>query len=332
MKLAKPLRSPNVLIYLSIFLVTQVTGVLLSLVICFILRDFIWGFVRAALLNSLVLGAALVGTCHLTQRLVSRIRTVYIAGISFSLLLGVAIVSFLITLVLEPAMFVYYSHGAFSFLFVNFLFIAALHAISSGLILYREVMVQKEKAIGVERDLRNQMEMKLLSSRVNPHFLFNTLNMIIALLKQPAKAELALLDLSDLLRQNLEQSEFGSISIAAEVENVRKYLELQALRFGEKLHYDITVNADFLIPPLIIQPLVENSIKHNIQSVPRLSVAVVVSQDGRRGTVSVVDSCKAVSASMLNAGQGLTITKKRVENSNGTFAFQDGGILISFPT
>ncbi len=51
------------------------------------------------------------------------------------------------------------------------------------------------------------MEMKLLSSKVNPHFLFNTLNMVLNLLKQPEKAETAILDLSDLLRHNLEQSE-----------------------------------------------------------------------------------------------------------------------------
>ena len=83
-------------------------------------------------------------------------------------------------------------------------------------------MVKKEKALSDEISLKNQMEMKLLSSKVNPHFLFNTLNMILTLLKKPDKAELAILNLSDLLRQNLEYSEKKSISIKDEIENVRK--------------------------------------------------------------------------------------------------------------
>jgi LytS/YehU family sensor histidine kinase len=191
-------------------------------------------------------------------------------------------------------------------------------------------MVEKEKTIGNERFLKNQMEMKLLSSRINPHFLFNTLNMVLTLLKQPAKAEMAILNLSDLLRENLEQSDKMSIPVKQEIENVRKYLEIQKLRFEEKLHYEIKGDAEFSIPPLIIQPLVENSIKHNIQNVSRLTIEILLSQDNDRNSITIIDSEKSVHASMLNRGQGLTITRKRVENSNGTFLIKNGGIEISF--
>jgi two-component system sensor histidine kinase LytS len=191
-------------------------------------------------------------------------------------------------------------------------------------------MIDKEKTIGNERYLKNQMEMKLLSSRVNPHFLFNTLNMILTLLKQPAKAETAILNLSDLLRENLERSEKSTISVREEMENVRKYLELQKLRFDEKLHYEIKGDADFAIPPLIIQPLVENSIKHNMQAVSRLTIVISLSRENGRGKISVADSVGAVTGSMLDRGQGLTITKKRVENGGGTFSIENGGIVVSF--
>jgi len=330
MKIIRQIASLNVVFYSSIFMVTQITGLLLSLVICFILKDFTWGFVRMALINSFILGLALIGGCYFSQKLVFKIKTIYSVAISFSLVLGIGIISFFIVLYLEPTLFIYYNRGAFSFLFINFLFIIALQSIGSGLIIYREVMVEKEKTIGNERNLKNQMEMKLLSSRINPHFLFNTLNMILTLLKQPAKAEMAILNLSDLLRENLEQSDKTSIPIKQELSNVEKYLEIQKLRFDEKLYYEIKGDVDFPIPPLIIQPLVENSIKHNMQKVSHLTIEILISQETGRNRITVIDSERALLPSMLDQGRGLTITRKRVENSNGTFLIKNGGVEVSF--
>lgn len=330
MKLIQRLNNIHFIIYFSIFIVTQVTGLLLSLVICFILQDFIWAFVRMALINSFILGLSLIGDCYLSQKLMFKMKTVHVISISFLLLLGTGIISFFIVLYLEPTLFIYYDRGAFSFLFVNFLFIFALYIISSGLIIYREIVVEKEKAISLERHLKDQMEMKLLSSKVNPHFLFNTLNMILTLLKQPAKAESALLNLSDLLRQNLAYSEKKLIPSKQEVENVRKYLEIQALRFGDKLHYNIREDADFPIPPLIIQPLVENSIKHNIGNVSHLTIDIALSRTDCGFKIFILDSEKKINHTMFQVGQGLTLTKKRVENNGGTFIVTNGGIEICF--
>ncbi len=331
MKLHPLIKSPNFLIYTILFIVTQITGLLLSLVICFILQDFIAGFVRIALINSLVLGLALVGSCSFTQQMLFRIKTAFIIAISFSVLLGIGIISLVMLLLLEPTLFIYYDRGAFSFLLINFLFIGALYTISSGLIIYRELLLGKEKTISSERELRSRMEMQLLSSKVNPHFLFNTLNMILNLLKQPDKAEMVLLNLSDLLRGNLEQSEKASIPISQEIDNVRKYLEIQKLRFGEKLEFTITGSNDFPVPPLIIQPLVENCIKHNMQQVVHLSVTVSFFRENNRATVTVTDSEAKMHPAMVDRGQGLSITKKRVENGNGSFTIKNGGVVLSFP-
>jgi sensor histidine kinase YesM len=326
----KDLKTPNLLIYLTMFVVTQVTGIFLSLMICYILQDFVWGFVRAALINSFILGIALIGSCILSQKQLFKLQIVYIVAISLASLLGISMISFLIVLYLEPALLIYYSRGSITFLVINFLFIAAFYIISSGLIFYREILLDKEKALGRERNLKNQMEMKLIVSKINPHFLFNTLNMILNLLKQPAKAEIALLNLSDLLRFNLEQSEKNSIPVKDEIDSVRKYLEIQTLRFGERLSFNIDGNDDFIIPPLIIQPLVENCIKHNIKNVSKLSVNVTYFRNESQKVVKVVDSERKLDASMLNKGNGLTITKKRIEDCNGTFLFKDGGVEITF--
>lgn len=329
--IAAPAKSLGFIPYVSIFLVTQITGLQLSLVICYVLKDFIWAFIRMSLINSFILGVALMGTCMLTQRLISRISTLAAATITSSLLLGVAIISFFVVLYSEPALFIYYNNGAIAFLVVNFLFIGGLHIISSGLLVYQKIALDKERAITREKNLKNQMEMRMLSSRINPHFLFNTLNMLLNLLKKPETAEKAILNLSDLLRENLEHSEKQDIPVAQEIENVRKYLELQSLRFGPKLVYRIEGDGDFPVPPLLVQPLVENCIRHNIQKVPSLSVDIVISQDGTGHHITVTDSQKDVDPSMLNRGQGLTITKKRVEARNGKLDFKNGGIEISLP-
>jgi len=314
----------------SIFIVTQITGILLSLVVCYILNDFTWQFIHTALINSFFLGVTLNVNCILTQYLLKKMRIVFIVIITFSVLTGVACINLVLLFVLEPALFVYYNRGAISFLVLNYLFISALQTICTGSIIYKEMMIEKEKTISSERLLKNKMEMKLLSERINPHFLFNTLNMILTLLKEPVKAEHAILNLSDLLRDNLDNSEKELITIQEEVANVRKYLEIQKLRFDDKLDFSITCDIDFLIPPLILQPLVENCIKHNIKSVQSLLVDIAISRKNGKNIITIIDSQKALDDTMLNRGHGLTITKKRVEKNGGTFLFVNGGIVLSF--
>jgi sensor histidine kinase YesM len=323
-------QTPNFLIYATIFIVTQITGIFLSLMICYVLSDFVWGFVHAALFNSLILGSALICICIVSQRQLFKLPIVFIVLIALAVLLGVGIISFFIVLFLEPTLLIYYSRGSIAFLVINFLFTTALYTISSGLIFYREILLEKEKAIGREQYLKKQMEMKLLTSKINPHFLFNTLNMILTLLKQPLKAEAALLNLSDLLRFNLEQSEKVTISVKDEIDSVRKYLEIQSLRFGDKLSFSISGSDDFEIPPLIIQPLVENCIKHNIKNVQQLLIEVSYFQNETSKIIKVIDSERKLGASMLDKGHGLTITRKRIEAHHGSLLFKDGGAEIAF--
>ena len=107
-----------------------------------------------------------------------------------------------------------------------------------------------------------------LQSRIRPHFLFNTLNSAIALVREePAKAESLLEDLSDLFRHALvEQGE--TVSLAEEIQLARRYLAIEQVRFGDRLRvqWQLDHRTDAaLLPPLLLQPLVENAVKHGVE-------------------------------------------------------------------
>lgn len=120
--------------------------------------------------------------------------------------------------------------------------------------------------LGELKLMANRAEIKALQAQINPHFLFNALNTIISFIRlNPSRARELIINLSTYLRYNLEIGE-NHVDIYRELEQVKAYIEIEKARFGEKLHiiYNVEDNLDVKIPSLIIQPIVENSIKHGI--------------------------------------------------------------------
>ncbi|MBU3158737.1 sensor histidine kinase [Clostridium frigoris] len=116
------------------------------------------------------------------------------------------------------------------------------------------------------KHMANKAEIKALQAQISPHFLFNALNTIISFIRiNPNRARELIINLSTYLRYNLEVGE-NHVDIYLELEQVKAYIEIEKARFGEKLHivYKIEENLDVKIPSLIIQPIVENAIKHGI--------------------------------------------------------------------
>lgn len=116
-----------------------------------------------------------------------------------------------------------------------------------------------------------EAQFKALQARIRPHFLFNSMNTIASLIRtRPAEAENAVEDLSDLFRAALAPSKSGG-DLDAELELVSRYLKMEKLRLGDRLsvRWDTaTDQAAAAIPPLLIQPLVENAVYHGIQQLP----------------------------------------------------------------
>lgn len=139
---------------------------------------------------------------------------------------------------------------------------------SVGFMIYYFKYKQKKINELVLKEGKARAELDALQARINPHFLFNSLNSLGALIFKDAKnADLMLQNLSGLLRYTLQTAKKNLVSLAEEMQTVRNYLLIEKIRFESRLEFDIRCPEDFKtlqIPPLIIQPLVENSIKYAI--------------------------------------------------------------------
>jgi two-component system, LytTR family, sensor histidine kinase AlgZ len=124
--------------------------------------------------------------------------------------------------------------------------------------------LERERAL----KLATEAQLASLESRIHPHFLFNTLNSISSLIPEdPARAERLVEQMAALLRFSLDANQYGLVPLASELKIVGDYLEIERARFGDRLRYQIDVPADLgesRIPPLSLQTLVENSVKHAI--------------------------------------------------------------------
>ncbi len=311
--------------------ISLVLGGILSLIIGFSFEAFIWIAPSIIITDSLTLGLAALVSLYVTRYLIAKNqKTLFILLLSLGLMLGAGILAILGFFLSTPTSFLYSESRTVSFLLINLLFFSTINIISCGFIIFQHTLVSKEKALNEEKVLKTQMELKFLSAKINPHFLFNSLNLLVSLLKTPEKAEETLINLSELLRYQLDISDVKKVSVETELNVVEKYLTIQKLRFGDKLTYQIHCQTRGDIPPLIIQPLVENSIKHNIEITEQLAITVNISKENKYLVLSVFDSMARLNDSMLDQGMGLTVTRKRVEHFGGTFSIKNGGIEISF--
>lgn len=175
--------------------------------------------------------------------------------------------------------------------------------------------------------LATEEKLRELMSNLSPHFLFNTLNAIKYISKkEPDKVNYFIDNISELLRYTLyENKKF--VSLKDEIKFTTNYLELMKLRYKDKLSYEITVNVEntIKIPPFILQPLVENSIKHGMKE-DELIIKVNVESIDNYVKISVEDNGKGFKSSNKK-GKGLELIQKRLKSIYGedyNFSIKNG--------
>jgi two-component system, LytTR family, sensor histidine kinase AlgZ len=201
------------------------------------------------------------------------------------------------------------------------------HLVAVGLLLYSLSVALHYMLLAVEASreaelLARDAELRALKAQINPHFLFNSLNSITALTSvDPARAREMCICLSDFLRNTLGLGERASISWREELQLARTYLDVEQIRFGGRLRVEMNVDetcSECLVPPLVLQPLIENAVKHGIATLVE-GGTITVEGHVNNGLleVSVENGFDPESPSPRRHGLGLRNVRSRLETRFG---------------
>ena len=247
---------------LFVVILTQLLAFILSLVAAQqVLIDWEYLGPLSIFCQSIALSCAAI-ICWLRRKVRAQ-RMLVVVTCFMGVILGItALYSWISSQLLVPN-----SDNNFSLFLIKNLLISAI----IGMLLLRYFFLQFQWREQKQAELRARIE--ALQARIRPHFLFNSMNTIASLISiNPEQAEEAVLDLSTLFRATLN-NQVMLIPLDDEISLCRRYLNIEALRLGERLHIDWQLETNDLsnknniqIPPLTLQPLVENAIYHGIQS------------------------------------------------------------------
>jgi len=177
-----------------------------------------------------------------------------------------------------------------------------------------------EKEINEQRllNLKTRAELEALQAKINPHFLFNTLNSISGLIHEdPEKADDVLQKLAHLFRYTLAASRNEFTKLEEEMEVIQEYLDIEKIRLDNRLTYRIDMDdrlRKMMIPGMLLQPLVENSVKHGIAPIKTGGhIEIVCRQLNRNCEIKIMDTGKGFDKSVTGSGFGLHSVKERLE-------------------
>ncbi len=212
-----------------------------------------------------------------------------------------------------------------------------------GKLLSTEVAASK---LEEQRELATSMELKMLQSQINPHFLFNTINTIASLIRtDPPKARELLREFAVFYRSTIEHSQ-DQIRLALELEQTLRYFSFEVARFGEdRLAMDIDLKSkikdscfsveEMMVPPFLLQPIVENAVKHAMPAEGKLTIVISAQTEGSDVLISVTDNGVGMDRQTCNnmmhseSSTGLGIAMKNVHDRMHGFFGSDADILVA---
>jgi LytS/YehU family sensor histidine kinase len=199
-----------------------------------------------------------------------------------------------------------------------------IHGTETALRYYRKLQ-EKELAEERLRALATEAELKALRAQIDPHFLFNTLNTIAQLIhSDSSQAEATVERLAELFRYVLAGSERGMVALEEELTFVDSYLEIERARFGERLHVTREVTSEtrtVLVPSLILQPLVENALRHGRGPDGSVDLTIRVHRQGNTVIITIADQGPGMPPDTLtsptSSGHGLRNVDARLRKTYG---------------
>ena len=227
----------------------------------------------------------------------------------------------------------------FSKLLVNILNLG-IYIIPWMLIYYFYHYIEKSRRQQLDtlklESLVKELELKTIKSHINPHFIFNALNSIRALIDEnPNRARDAITELSTILRSSMQAEKLETVPFKKELNIVKDYLALEHIRFEDRLKVEYHIDEDTLdqpVPPMMLQTLVENAIKHGIGREVRGGVIKIVSDFNGNFHELIVENSGKLNGQINDEGFGLSSTRNRLqllfgEKSNFSIQQVNGNIV-----
>jgi sensor histidine kinase YesM len=200
------------------------------------------------------------------------------------------------------------SFGSFLFLIIWNLIYFTYHYIEKS----RQEQLDKMRL----QSLVKEMELNTIKAHINPHFIFNALNSIRALVDEnPERARQAITELSNILRSSMQAEKTETASLEKELNIVKDYLALEHIRFEDRLKVEFNVDEDTLdqpVPPMMLQTLVENAIKHGISKIVNGGVIKIISDFKANHHRLVVQNTGHLNGNFNPDGFGLYSTQSRL--------------------
>jgi len=286
---------------LMVILVSTAIGLCFGTYLYFTL-DHQFSRIVISILSSLDIGSLMMLAIYFRHHFTSITDSPYLkVSIMILLLIVAAVLGSALTLILKALIY----RTSFNFFDSSgFYVLNILIALVAGIPIYvseewkenlnSRVVTQQFKLLQLEQQ-NTLFELELLRAKINPHFLYNVHNSIAGLIsKDPQKAEKMVLLLSKFFRFTLNKTSATYHSISDEVDIINTYLELQAIRYEDRLSYAIDVDQAILglqMPSFILQPLVENAIKHGIEKISgKGSIDVAINIEDDNINIKVADS------------------------------------------
>lgn len=213
--------------------------------------------------------------------------------------------------------------------YIDFLFASLPWRFFSGILYYTGITLfyyvlifyqslqEKIYREGELKSMVKEAEMNMLKFQLNPHFIFNSLNSISSLtITSPEKAREMIIKLSGFLRYSLQQDGLQKSTLENELKNIENYLEIEKIRFGDKLEYksEIDVNCSSqMIPSLILQPVFENAIKHGVyQSTEKVTISFLCRIENGFLVIEIKNNFDSESSLKKGEGIGLKNISERL--------------------
>ena len=205
----------------------------------------------------------------------------------------------------------------------NFLIYWIIVAFAQTAQIYRESQARAVRTLELEKRLA-EARLMTLQMQLNPHFLFNALNSVATLIHHDTKAaDRMLVRLAELLRLTLDNTSTQEIPLRAELALLERYLEIERIRFGDRLRFEVNVPEelrDVRVPTLVLKPIVENALQHGLGPLARAGLVEIVGR--REGDLLVLEVCDNGRGLPMDAGVGdgigLSNTRARLQHLYGS--------------